>query len=115
MKCKVLHRSRGRLRVHLCVCRMSLHQADVLEYYLRSIAGVNDVQVMDRTQDAVIFYDAAAEVERALAEFSFESAQSMGLVPEHTSRALNREFEDKLAGAVLRRMISRAFLPLPLS
>ena len=36
MKCRVLHESRGRLRVHLLCGRMTLHQADVLEYYLRS-------------------------------------------------------------------------------
>ena len=35
---------------------MSLHQADVLEYYLRNVDGVSEVSVFDRTQDAVIVY-----------------------------------------------------------
>ena len=30
MKCKVLHESGGRLRVHLCVAYMTLEQADVV-------------------------------------------------------------------------------------
>ena len=33
MKCKILHETTGRLRVHLCCGRMTLPQADVLEYY----------------------------------------------------------------------------------
>ena len=36
MKCKILHESAGRMRVHLNCRRMTLHQADVLEYYLRN-------------------------------------------------------------------------------
>ena len=97
MKCKILHETTGRLRVHLCCGRMSLSQADVLEYYLRAQDGVQEVRVYDRTQDAVVLYDAErGSVLRALAVFSFAKAEAMELVPEHTSRALNREFEDKL-------------------
>lgn len=54
MKCTILHESAGRLRVHLCCARMTLHQADVLEYYLRAQDGVRSVKVYDRTQDAVV-------------------------------------------------------------
>ena len=98
MKCKIMHESAGRMRVHLACRRMSLHQADVLEYYLRNVDGVSEVSVFDRTQDAVVLYDAErGSVLRALAVFSFAKAEAMELVPEHTSRALNREFEDKLA------------------
>lgn len=115
MKCKILHESRGRLRVHLCISRMTLRQADLLEYSLRAVEGVTAVQVYDRTQDAVIFYRAQrAPILRALAAFSFAAAEAMELVPEHTSRALNREFEDKLASTVLRRIASRALLPFPI-
>ena len=35
-------------------------------------------------------------------------------IPEHTARALNREFEDKLVSAVLKRFSSKLFLLLPL-
>ena len=58
MKCKILHESVGRMRVHLNCRRMTLHQADVLEYYLRNVDGVREVSVFDRTQDAVIVYRA---------------------------------------------------------
>ena len=116
MKCKILHETTGRLRVHLCCGRMTLSQADVLEYYLRAQDGVQEVRVYDRTQDAVVLYDAErGSILRALAVFSFAKAEAMELVPEHTSRALNREFEDKLAVAVMRRCISKLFLPVPIT
>ncbi len=116
MKCKILHESAGRMRVHLACRRMTLRQADVLEYYLRNVDGVSEVAVYDRTQDAVIAYrtDRAALI-RALAAFSFDKAEAMDLVPDHTSRALNREFEDKLSWTIIRRVISKLFFPLPVT
>ena len=112
MKCTILHDLPGRLRVHLCCGRMSLSQADVLEYYLRAQDGVQDVKVYDRTQDAVVVYNRTrGDVIAALASFSFAKAEGMELVPEHTSRELNREFEDKLAITLMRRCVSKLFLP----
>lgn len=114
MRCTILHDISGRLRVHLCCGRMTLHQADVLEYYLRSVDGVTDVKVFDRTQDAIIAYSAERKsVIGALSAFSFEKAEAMNLLPEHTSRALNREFEDKLCETVMRRFLCKLFLPAP--
>ena len=116
MKCKILHDTAGRLRVHLCCKRMTLRQADVLEYYLLAVDGVRSVKVYDRTRDAVVVYDAERErMIRALARFSFEKAEKLDLVPEHTSRALNRAFEDKLALTVMRRCASNLFLPAPVT
>lgn len=115
MKCKILHTSAGRLRVHLCVNGMTLRQADVLEYYIRNIDGITDVKVYDRTADTVIFYRGSNKrIIEALAAFSFESAENEGLVPDHTSRVLNREFEDKLVMKVLLRFASKSFLPAPI-
>lgn len=95
---------------------MTLQQADVLEYYLLAVDGVKSVKVYDRTRDAVVVYEAEREkLIRALARFAFDKAEKMELVPEHTSRALNREFEDKLAVTLMRRCISNLFLPVPLT
>ena len=116
MKCRILHDTAGRLRVHLCCKRMTLRQADVLEYYLLAVDGVRSVKVYDRTRDAVVVYDAERErMIRALARFSFEKAEKLDLAPEHTSRTLNREFEDKLALTVMRRCASNLFLPAPVT
>ena len=116
MKCRILHDIPGRMRLHLYCGRMTLRQADVLEYYLRGVNGVTDVKVYDRTQDAVVLYGTGREeIINALAAFSFSKAEGMELVPEHTSRALNREYEDKLATVVMRRCISRLIVPPPIS
>ena len=118
MKWQILHQSRGRLRVHLCTPRMTLRQADIVEYYLRGIPGVTDVQVFDRTRDAVIRYEENTDrrdaLVQALRAFTFATAEELATVPEHTARALNREFEDKLVACVLRRIGTKLFLPLPI-
>ncbi len=115
MKCKILHKSRGRLRVHLCVRRMTLEEADILEYYLRAVDGVTDVRVYERTCDAVVLYQSQRHtVLQALSKFSFLSAREQGLVPEHTSRELNRDFEERLVFTLLKRCVSKLFFPLPL-
>ncbi len=114
MKCVILHSSRSRLRVHIARSRMTLRQADVLEYYLRSKPFVTDVKVYDRTGDAVIIFTDRAQVIRALAAFSYEDKKTAALVPEHTGRALDREFEDRLFFMLARRYIFRRLIPQPL-
>jgi len=93
---------------------MSLAQADVLEYYLRNVSGVTDVKVFDRTCDAIIRYSGErSAVTKALSAFSFDDENAIALVPEHTSRELNRHYADRLANRVIRRVLSRVFLPYP--
>ena len=112
MKCRILHETKGRLRVHLCIGRMTLRQADLLEYSMRAVDGVASVKVYDRTQDAVIEYcEVRSAVLAALSSFSFAAAEEAGLVPEHTGRALNREFEDKLVWKTAFHYACKLFLP----
>ncbi len=93
---------------------MSLAQADVLEYYLRNVSGVTDVKVFDRTCDAIIRYSGEkSAVTKALSVFSFDDENAIALVPEHTGRELNRHYADRLANRVIRRVLSRVFLPYP--
>ena len=116
MKCSILHESSGRMRVHLHCGRMTLRQADVLEYYLKNEPDVLDVTVFDRTQDAVIRYrQDRSGVIGALARFSFAGAERLDLVPDHTARAINREFEEKLIFTLCRRAFNQLFLPLPVA
>ena len=56
MKCKILHESRGRMRVHALQYRMTMEQADILEYYLMGQKGVLYAKVNDRTGDAIMSY-----------------------------------------------------------
>ena len=113
MKCKILHESQGRMRIHTVQPRMTVEQADILEYYLKARAGVLDVKVNDRTGDAIITYEGTREgIVEALSRFSYQ--ENAGLVPEHTGRALNREYEDKLVLTVVNRVVNVLFFPRPL-
>lgn len=115
MKCKIMHENAGRLRVRMLCGRMNLKQADELEYYLKAQPGVRDVSVYDRTCDAVISYRGAKDgIINALRTFDFGSEEVAKLVPEHTTRELNREYQDKLVYAICRRCLSKLFLPMPI-
>lgn len=111
MKCKILHESCQRMRVHAVQPRMTMQQADILEYYLRAQEGVVYAKVNDRTGDAIISYRGAREgIVDALSRFSYEENKS--LVPEQTGRALNREYEDKLVLSVVGRAVNVLFYPV---
>ena len=113
MKWNILHESPGRIRVHAMQKRMTMAQADILEYYLKAQEGVIEAKVYDRTGDAVIFYEGKREgMILALSRFSYKGNE--GLVPSQTGRALNREYEDKLVLTVVDRVISTLFYPIPL-
>ena len=113
MKCKILHESAGRMRIHAEQRRMSFQQADILEAYLRQVEGVTEVKVYDRTCDAVIYYNCERSgVIAAVAAFSYEA--SLALAPEHSAREMTREYQDKLFFTLCRRVINRTIMPLPI-
>ena len=113
MKFTILHDSNGRMRIHAAKRHMTLEEADILEYYLRSIPGVGKVSVYDRTCDAVIYYTCnRANLIGRIAKFRFDLDSAKALVPAKTGRALNREFENKLLAALVGRMVRRFLLPL---
>ena len=113
MKFTILHDSNGRMRIHAAKRHMTLEEADILEYYLRSIPGVGKVSVYDRTCDAVIYYTCArAKLIDRIAKFRFDLDSAKALVPAKTGRALNREFENKLLAALVGRIVRRFLLPL---
>ena len=114
MNCRILHETRGRMRVRMSVKRMTGAQADRLHYYLLSQEGVVKVTVSERTTDATILFDPETEGVRdtlvaALANFDFTRSQVD--VPDHTGRELNRTFEDKLFFLVARRAACMFVLP----
>ena len=98
------------MRVHTMQGAMSLQQADILEAYLNRVSGVTKATVYDRTGDAVICYDGPREtVTKALSSFAY--AKEQALAPEHSSRTLNRDFEDKLVASLCWRGIKQLFVP----
>ncbi len=115
MKCQILHQSSGRIRIHICKQRMTEVEADILEYYLNQQTFISAAKVYDRTGDAVIRYTGDREpVIQLLSRFSFSAPELQNLAPEQSSRQLNKQYEEKLVMAILRRVLSKMFLPPPI-
>ena len=106
------------MRVHMISRRMTLEQADLLEYYLRNKPFITDVKVNDRTGDAIICYRREEgrrdDVIDALRRFNYDDARAAQLVPEQTGRALSRQYEEKLVMLVAGYGFRSLFLPAPL-
>lgn len=103
------------MRVRFCISRMTLKQADTAEYALYAVSGVTRVQVFERTCDIVIAYTCPREkIIGELSAFSFDDEKNTSLVPEHTGRKLNKQYEEKLAAVVIRRFVNKLILPMPL-
>ena len=115
MKCKILYKSKNRLRVHLFHNNMSLKEADIIEYYFRNIPQVKDVQVFDRTSDVVVLFRGDInEIINAFASFHMKDINNLSLVPTNTTRELNRKYENKLVNTVCIHYITKFFFPLPI-
>ena len=113
MRCQILHESKGRIRIRDVRFRMTMAEADKLQFYLQGIPGVRRANVNDRTRDAVIEYTGPREsVLDALARFDYDTTAVA--VPEHTGRALQREFEDQLFFLIAKRLLKRLLLPADL-
>ena len=113
MKCKILHESAKSMRIRLMQKHMTLAQADILEFYLRTQNGITDVKVFDRTCDVIVRYDCPRNtVIQMLAKFAY-TEKNASLVPERTGRELSRTYEEKLVSAVLQKILKRWLLPEP--
>lgn len=116
MKYVVLHESKKKMRIAIPQIRMSLREADILEYYLRSIPEVKDVAIHDRTRDAIITFEHSVAKDRckvteALDVFDYSDEEITSLVPEETGRAMSRMYEEKLMIKVGGRLINKIFFP----
>ena len=115
MNATILHESRGRIRLKLKQKRMTLEQADRLEAWLQGRAWARRVTVHERTCCVIVQYAGAREaVLDDIRAFSWRTDGETVALPVHSSRALNREFEEKLVGKVLMKAACTLFLPTPL-
>ena len=115
MKFQIKHECRGRIRVQAMQQRMTLEQADMLEAWLLTLPQVERASVHERTRCAVIEYQGdRQDLLRALAGFSYQNHALAELVPLHSSRALNRAYEEKLVGMVAFKAVRSLFFPAPL-
>lgn len=115
MKATIVHESLGRIRLRLSQKYMSIQQADRLELWLQQQPFIKQVVVHERTCCAIIHYSGSKEqVLACIGGFSWKKAEETLSLPMHSSRALNRAFEEKLVQKVLTKAAATLFLPKPL-
>lgn len=115
MRATIEHESRGRMRLRLRQKKMTLRQADLLEAWLKGQPWAREAVVHERTCCVILTYGGDREtVLSAIGSFTWAGAEEMVTLPSHSTRALNREFQEKLVGKVLMKGVSTLFFPTPL-
>jgi len=115
MNATILHESRGRIRFRLRQKQMTLAQADLLEAWIQGKSWCRQVTVHERTCCVILYYDGTRQaVLNEIRHFSWQEAERTTSLPAHSSRALNREFEEKLVAKVVCKAACTLFLPSPL-
>ena len=115
MRATIVHESRGRMRLRLRQKNMTLRQADLLETWLKGQPWTKEAVVHERTGCVIVTYTGSREtVLAAFGTFTWAGAESSVTLPSHSTRELNREFQEKLVGKVLMKGAAALFLPAPL-
>ena len=115
MRATIVHESRGRMRLRLRQKNMTPRQADLLETWLKGQPWTKEAVVHERTGCVIVTYTGGREtVLAALGGFTWAGAESSVTLPGHSTRELNREFQEKLVSKVLMKGAAALFLPAPL-
>lgn len=115
MKFQICHESRARMRVKLLpVSPLSPHVADALEAWLNNQKScVAHAAVLERTNSIIIRYkpNTRQSLIQLLAQTSLSAIARDAAHHAHSPRLINREYEEKLVGAVAGRILRSLFLP----
>ena len=115
MRATIVHESRGRMRLRLRQKSMTIRQADLLETWLKGQPWTREAVVHERTCCVIVTYTGDREaVLSALGSFTWAGAESSVTLSGHSTRTLNREFQEKLVGKVAVKAAAALFLPAPL-
>lgn len=94
---------------------MTVEEADKADAYLKSINGIEDVTVYERTSDLIIYYSFdRSDLIEILAQFSFENDEVKNIEIVGTARLVQREYEEKLIMTIALRYFRKIFYPFPL-
>lgn len=114
MRAKILHESKGRMRIQMDCKYMSITQADYMEQWFQKQVGVVNASVHERTRCIVIVYHSKREnIIEYVRRFTWESMDQEGFLSE-SSRELRRNFEEKLVTKLAMRVVMKTFVPYPL-
>ncbi len=113
MNCKILHESSKRMRVRMAQKRMTIKEADMLQYYLEGFDFVRKVIVYERTCDVAIYYkdNKRESVIRRLKKFNYNDTALLENMPNTSGRQITREFQEKMVGMLLSFGVRKMFFP----
>ena len=116
MRATIVHESRGRMRLRLRQKTMTLRQADLLETWLKTQPWTKEAVVHERTGCVIVTYTGGSGdgTGRPRRFHLGRCGGSSVTLPGHSTRELNREFQEKLVGKVLMKGAAALFLPAPL-
>lgn len=110
MKFTIKHENKTRMRIRVNQYgNMTFAQADLLEYYLMNLDGVDDVRVHERTGDAEFTYSGdRSTLIHSLQTLHYEDVEAPEGLVEHSVRPLNAEYADKLFNKVFFYLARKA-------
>ena len=95
MKATILHESNGRIRFRPSIKKMTLQDEDILEAWFTQQPWCEDVKVHERTGTVTLYYQGPRQnILTAISGFSLRNLPIE--IPQHSTRALNRDFKEKL-------------------
>jgi len=114
MRFVIKHEIKGRIRIHLVQKRMTLQQADILQYYLETQDNIETARIQERTCDATICYHGSRKtILDVIKNFSYEHVNVPEDYLKNSGREMNREYKDKLVNQVVLHYGTRLLMPLP--
>ena len=113
MRFVIKHEIKDRIRGHFIQERMTIKQADILQYYLDAQKNIDKAKVQERTCDATIWYHGdRADLLRKLQEFSYTRVEAPADYLKNSGREMNHEYWDKLVTKIVLHYGNKIFLPI---
>ena len=113
MRYQIVHESNGRMRIRV-LAGLTVAQADMLQYWLERRPGIRRAIVHERTGCAIIEYHAPLTrnlLIDLLRGFHFEQLSANEIASIHSSREINRYYEEVLVMRIMGKLLRRWLLP----
>ena len=116
MKAKILHESKGRIRISIDKKKLSLREADLCEEWFSRYRFIQEITVHERTCNMIIRYASGfrEKVIEAVRDFKWDEAEQAITITSTSSREINRFYQEKLVKKVVMKVVSSLFFPAPI-